>query len=78
MEKIKQYYRRFRRWQQEEPHFVNRHEGEVQHCHRDTMIRAYLIILAAVTLLTAVAFYVTHLINKRTFRKNKSHTGGVV
>ena len=32
MEKIKQYYRRFRRWQQEEPHYVNRHEGSVQHC----------------------------------------------
>ena len=32
-EQLKQYYRRFCRWQQEEPHFVNRHEGEVQHCH---------------------------------------------
>ena len=26
-------YRRFCRWQQAEPHYVNRHEGEVQHCH---------------------------------------------
>ena len=24
---------RFRRWQQAQPHYVNRHEGEVQHCH---------------------------------------------
>lgn len=27
------YYRRFCRWQQAEPHFANRHEGEVQYCH---------------------------------------------
>ncbi|MBR6828270.1 MAG: DUF3667 domain-containing protein [Prevotella sp.] len=27
------YYHRFCQWQQAEPHFVNRHEGEVQHCH---------------------------------------------
>ena len=27
------YYHRFCRWQQAEPHFANRHEGEVQHCH---------------------------------------------
>ena len=33
MEQIREYYRRFCRWQQAEPHFVNRHEGEVQHCH---------------------------------------------
>ena len=25
-------YRRFCRWQQAEPHYVNRHEGSVQHC----------------------------------------------
>ena len=31
-EQLKQYYRRFCRWQQEEPHYVNRHEGSVQHC----------------------------------------------
>jgi hypothetical protein len=30
---IKEYYRRFRRWQQSGPHYVNRHEGSVQHCH---------------------------------------------
>lgn len=28
---IKEYYRRFRRWQQSGPHYVNRHEGSVQH-----------------------------------------------
>ena len=33
MEQIREYYRRFCRWQQEKPHFVNRHEGKVQHCH---------------------------------------------
>ena len=27
------YYRRFCRWQQEVPQYVNRHETEVQHCH---------------------------------------------
>ena len=27
------YYRRFCRWQQAVPHYENRHEGEVQHCH---------------------------------------------
>ena len=32
-EQVKQYYHRFCRWQQEEPHYVNRHEGRVQHCH---------------------------------------------
>ena len=32
-EQVKQYYHRFCRWQQEEPHYVNRHEGSVQHCH---------------------------------------------
>ena len=32
-EQIKQYYRRFRRWQQDVLHFVNRHEGNVLHCH---------------------------------------------
>ena len=32
-EQLKQYYRRFSRWQQTLPHYVNRHEGEVQHCH---------------------------------------------
>jgi hypothetical protein len=26
-------YHRFCRWQQAVPHYVNRHEGEVQHCH---------------------------------------------
>ena len=30
---IREYYRRFYRWQQAEPHYVNWHEGEVQHCH---------------------------------------------
>ena len=30
---LKAYYRRFCRWQQAEPHYVNRHEGSVQHCH---------------------------------------------
>ena len=32
-EQMKQYYRRFCRWQQEELHYVNRHEDSVQHCH---------------------------------------------
>jgi len=46
---------------------------------RAAMMKAGLILLSAVTLLTAVAIYVTHLINKRTLRKIKSHTGsGVV
>ena len=31
-EQVKQYYHRFCRWQQEESHYVNRHECEVQHC----------------------------------------------
>jgi hypothetical protein len=31
-EQLKQYYRRFCRWQQEVPHYVNRHEDSVQHC----------------------------------------------
>lgn len=26
-------YHRFRRWQQAEPHYVNRHQDTVQHCH---------------------------------------------
>jgi hypothetical protein len=30
---IREYYRRFCRWQQATPHYANRHEGEVQHCH---------------------------------------------
>lgn len=33
MEQIREYYRRFRRWQQALPQYANRHEGEVQHCH---------------------------------------------
>ena len=32
-EQIGQWYRRFRHWQQAVPHYVNRHEGVVQHCH---------------------------------------------
>ena len=32
-EQLRQYYRRFCRWQQAVPHYENRHEGEVQHCH---------------------------------------------
>ena len=32
-EQLIQYYHRFCRWQQAEPHYVNRHEGEVRHCH---------------------------------------------
>ena len=32
-EQIRAYYQRFRDWQQEAPHYVNRHEGEVQRCH---------------------------------------------
>ena len=31
-DQLKQYYRHFCRWQQEEPHYVNRHEDSVQHC----------------------------------------------
>lgn len=30
---IKRYYRRFCRWQQAEPHYVNRHEDSVLHCY---------------------------------------------
>ena len=30
---IREYYHRFRQWQQAVPHYANRHEGEVQHCH---------------------------------------------
>ena len=31
--KLIAYYRRFCRWQQAEPHYVNRHEDTVQHCY---------------------------------------------
>jgi len=32
-EQLIQYYHRFCRWQHEVPRYVNRHEGEVRHCH---------------------------------------------
>ena len=32
-ELLKEYYQRFCHWQQTVPHYANRHEGEVQHCH---------------------------------------------
>jgi len=32
-EQLIQYYHRFCRWQQAEPRYVNRHEGEIWHCH---------------------------------------------
>ena len=32
-ELLRKYYQRFCYWQQAEPHYGNRHEGEVQHCH---------------------------------------------
>ena len=32
-EQVKRYYHRFCRWQQSEPHYVNRHEDSVRHCH---------------------------------------------
>lgn len=32
-EQLIQYYHRFCHWQQAEPRYVNRHEGEVRHCH---------------------------------------------
>ena len=32
-EQLKEYYQRFCHWQQTVPHYANRHEGEVQHCH---------------------------------------------
>ena len=32
-EQLKEYYQRFCQWQQAEPHYANRHVGEVQHCH---------------------------------------------
>lgn len=32
-EQLIDYYHRFRRWQQEGPHYVNRHPDTVQHCH---------------------------------------------
>ena len=32
-EQLRQYYHRFCRWQEAVPHYANRHEGEVQHCH---------------------------------------------
>ena len=32
-EQLIAYYHRFCRWQQAVPHYVNRHVGEVQHCH---------------------------------------------
>ena len=31
-EQLRQYYHRFRGWQQAAPHYVNRHEGTTQHC----------------------------------------------
>jgi len=33
MEQFKQYYRRFCHWQQSAPHYVNRHQDSLQHCH---------------------------------------------
>ena len=32
-EQLIAYYHRFCRWQHEVPHYVNRHEGTMQHCH---------------------------------------------
>ena len=32
-EQIRQHYQRFRLWQQDSPHYVNRHQDTVQHCH---------------------------------------------
>ena len=32
-EQIRQHYQRFRLWQQNSPHYVNRHQDTVQHCH---------------------------------------------
>lgn len=32
-EQLRQYYHRFSHWQQAEPHYVNRHQDIVQHCH---------------------------------------------
>ncbi len=32
-EKLRQYYLRFCRWQQARPHYVNRHQDTVLHCH---------------------------------------------
>ena len=32
-EQLKQYYHRFRHWQQASPHYANRHEGLVRQCH---------------------------------------------
>lgn len=32
-EKLRKYFQRFCHWQQTVPHYANRHEGEVQHCH---------------------------------------------
>lgn len=33
MEQLKDRYRTFKEWQHAVPHYANRHEGEVQHCH---------------------------------------------
>lgn len=33
MEQLKDRYRTFKEWQHAAPHYANRHEGEVQHCH---------------------------------------------
>ena len=32
-EQLRKYYHRFCHWQQAVPHYVNRHESEMQHCH---------------------------------------------
>jgi hypothetical protein len=32
-EKLRKYFQRFCHWLQTVPHYANRHEGEVQHCH---------------------------------------------
>ena len=32
-EKLRKYFQRFCHWQQTVPHYANRHEGEVPHCH---------------------------------------------
>ena len=45
---------------------------------RAAMIRAGLILLSAIALLMAVVLCVTHLINKRTFRKDNEETQDII
>ena len=73
MEQLKDRYRTFKEWQHAAPHYANRHEGEVQHCHNcghefyedgDGALQNIVIVSAGAVLLSSVILYIVHLINK--------------